>query len=105
MIEFLRKLFGGAPAVDFKSLVREGAVIVDVRTPGEFASGHIKGSVNIPLDMIRGKVADLKKKGNTVITCCRSGNRSSVAKGILASAGITAYNGGAWNVLRDKISL
>ncbi|OQP59036.1 hypothetical protein A4R26_21855 [Niastella populi] len=47
---------------------------------------------------------DLKKKGKPIITCCRSGNRSGIAKGILSSAGIECYNGGAWNSLNNKIS-
>jgi rhodanese-related sulfurtransferase len=103
MIEFLRNLFGGGPKVDFKSLMDQGAMIVDVRTTGEFASGHIRGAVNVPLDSIRYKAAELKKKNKVIITCCRSGNRSSIAKGILTSAGITAYNGGAWDSLERKI--
>ncbi len=44
---FLDKLFGG-PKVDLKELVKQGAVIVDVRTPAEYQGGHIKGSINIP---------------------------------------------------------
>lgn len=104
MIEFLQKLFGGGPKVDFKSLIDQGALIVDVRTTGEFKSGHIKGSVNIPLDSIRLKATELKKQNKVIITCCRSGNRSSMAKNILSSAGITVYNGGAWDALQRKIN-
>ncbi len=103
MIEFLRKLFGIGPKVDFKSLLDQGAMIVDVRTFGEFKSGHINGAVNIPLDSIRSKAAELKKKNKVIITCCRSGNRSGIAKGILTSSGITVYNGGAWDSLERKI--
>lgn len=103
MIAFLKKLFGGGPQVDYKSLMDQGAMIVDVRTTGEFKSGHIQGAVNIPLDSIRSKAAELKKKNKVIITCCRSGNRSGMAKGILASSGITVYNGGAWDSLERKI--
>jgi phage shock protein E len=103
MINFLNKLFSSAPAADFANLVKEGAMIVDVRTPGEFNSGHIKGSINIPLDTIQSKTAELKKKGKTIITCCRSGNRSGMAKSMLEGAGITCYNGGAWDDLQNKI--
>jgi rhodanese-related sulfurtransferase len=74
-------------------------VIVDVRTPGEFNSGHGKGAINIPLDSISSRVAELKKMNKPVITCCRSGSRSGMAKRILSSAGIECYNGGPWSSL------
>lgn len=96
-------LFKSAPAVDFSELLKNGAVIVDVRTPGEFNSGHIKGSINIPLDQIANKTDELKKKNKPVITCCRSGNRSGMALSPLKSAGIECYNGGPWNVLQNQI--
>ncbi|MBL7708726.1 MAG: rhodanese-like domain-containing protein, partial [Chitinophagaceae bacterium] len=84
-------------------LVNNGAVIIDVRSPGEYKSGHIKGSKNFPLDTIRNKVNDLKKLNKPVITVCRSGARSGMAKGILKSAGIEVYNGGPWFSLQNKI--
>jgi phage shock protein E len=101
MFSFLKKLFG--EPTDYKSLVQNGAVIVDVRTPGEYKSGHIKNSRNIPVDQIRSKVTELKKLGKPLITVCRSGSRSSMAKSILASAGIEVYNGGPWNSLEKKL--
>lgn len=101
MLSLIKNLFG--PGTDYKTLIAEGAVIVDVRTPGEFRGGHIKGSVNIPVDSIRQHVNDLKKKGKTVITCCASGMRSSSAASILKSAGIEAHNGGSWMSLQQKI--
>lgn len=103
MIDFIKKLFSSGPAVDFAALVKAGAVIVDVRSPGEFNGGHIKGSINIPLDQISKKKAELKKKNKVIITCCRSGNRSGMAKSTLAAAGIECYNGGPWDVLDNKI--
>lgn len=101
MLQFIKKLFGGG--ADFKGLLQQGAIIVDVRTPGEFAAGHIKGSLNIPLDSIKPKLDSLKKKGKPVITVCRSGARSRIAVGILKQAGMEAYNGGAWISLKHKI--
>ena len=103
MINIFKNMFSSAPSVNFQELVKNGAIIVDVRTPGEFNSGHIKGSINIPLDQINSKTAELKKKNKVVITCCRSGNRSGMAESALKSAGIECYNGGPWNVLENKI--
>jgi len=102
MIAFIKKIFGGT-SIDFKLLVSNGAVIVDVRSPAEFKSGHTKGAINIPLDQVKTKINDLKKKNKPVITCCRSGSRSGMAKSVLASAGIEAYNGGPWFSLEKKI--
>ncbi len=98
---FLSNLF---KKTDYKSLVENGAIILDVRSKSEFASGHIEGSLNIPLDQIDGQISSLKKSGKPVITCCASGIRSGVAKGNLKSKGIEAYNGGGWQSLKSKIS-
>lgn len=103
MIGFLKKLFGGS-SVDYKELVGRGAIIADVRSPMEFKSGHISGSKNYPLDTLRSKLAELKKQNKPVITVCRSGGRSAMAKSILQSAGIEVYNGGPWTSLQRKIA-
>ena len=55
MLNTLKNLLGFGPKVDFAELVKQGAVIVDVRTPGEYAGGHIKGSMNIPLQSLSGQ--------------------------------------------------
>ena len=102
MFGFFKKLFG--PGTDYKSIMAKGAIIVDVRTPEEYKAGHIQGARNIPLDQIKAKAAELKKTGKPIITCCRSGARSGMAKSQLASMGIEVYNGGAWNTLNQKIS-
>lgn len=96
-MSFLRKLLGLAPKVDYNQLIKNGAVIVDVRTKQEFAQGHAKNSKNIPLQNIDGQVKKLK--GKEVILVCRSGGRAARAKMILNSKGITAYNAGAWQNL------
>lgn len=101
ILDFFKKLFG--PGTDFKALVQSGALIVDVRTPQEYRDGHIPQSKNIPLDQIRNKVAELKKQNKPIITVCRSGARSGMAKSILAQAGVDVYNGGPWNSLARKI--
>lgn len=101
MFSFLKSLFG--PGTDYKALLQQGAVIVDVRSPGEYKSGHIKEARNIPVDTIRAKVGELKKLNKPVITCCASGARSGMAKSILKANGIDAYNGGPWTSLQSKI--
>ena len=77
-----------------------GAVIVDVRTTGEYSGGHVEGSVNIPLNVLTGQMSKLKKD-KPVITCCASGMRSASARSILLSNGFSeVYNGGSWANLR-----
>lgn len=103
MLTFLKKLFGNAP--DLKPMLLHGAVIFDVRTKTEFDAGHINGAVNFPLDTIQARIEEIKKLKKPVITVCRSGTRSAVAKSILERAGIEAYNGGAWINLKNKYAI
>ncbi|MDB4074929.1 rhodanese-like domain-containing protein [Crocinitomicaceae bacterium] len=81
---------------DYKNLLENGALIVDVRSPQEYAGGAIPGSENIPIASLSLKIKELKLIGVPVITVCASGMRSGVAKGQLKAAGIEAYNGGTW---------
>ena len=101
MFNFIKKLFG--PATDFKALKESGAIIIDVRSPQEFDHGHIQGSKNIPLDKIQRELRTIKHFNKPVITVCRSGSRSGMAKRMLQNAGVEVYNGGPWNVLLSKI--
>jgi phage shock protein E len=104
MIQFLRKLFGLDPATDYAQLVKEGAVIIDVRSKGEFDGGHINGSINIPVDQLTNNLNKLKDKNKTIITCCASGMRSASAKAVLKSNGYAqVYNGGGWSGLQRKL--
>ncbi len=80
-----------------------GALIIDVRSVAEYKNGHIKGSENIPLDIISSKIEEIKKLNKPVITCCASGIRSGLAKSILKNNGIEVLNGGGWNSLERKI--
>lgn len=94
------KLFGAAPKVDLGQLIKDGAIILDVRTPGEYAGGHIRGSVNIPVDQLKNKISSLKKD-RAIITCCASGMRSGTARGILKANGFSeVHNGGSWTSLK-----
>lgn len=103
MLSVLKKVLGIEPKADLATLVANGAQIIDVRTKGEFSSGHIKNAVNIPLDQLRTQLNKIKKD-KVVITCCASGMRSASAKSILLSSGFTeVYNGGGWMSLQNKI--
>ena len=72
------------------------AQIIDVRMSGEFKTGNINGSVNIPLEVIHDKIEHIRKFNKPVITCCVSGMRSGAARRQLKSAGIEVINGGSW---------
>jgi len=101
---FLQQLFGGGQTADLKNVIAEGAFLVDVRTPGEFAGGHVKGSVNIPLNTIPSQLAKFKNKKN-IIVFCLSGGRSSQAKSILEQNGFTnVINGGTWNHVNQYVN-
>ncbi|MFM1913332.1 MAG: hypothetical protein RIR51_1170, partial [Bacteroidota bacterium] len=95
MIGLLKRMLGLGPKVNYKELIANGAKIVDVRTPNEFKSGNIKGSINLPLQTLSSNLGKLKKD-EVIITCCASGMRSSSAKSLLKSNGFTnVYNGGS----------
>lgn len=96
----LKTLFGLGPKVDLGQKIKEGAVIVDVRTPEEFQSGHVKGSINIPLDRLQSQLKKLDKS-KPVITCCRSGARSGMAADELTRHGFDVHNGGPWTSLNN----
>ena len=61
MIQLLKNIFGLGPKVNYAELMSNGAVIIDVRTKGEYQGGHIKGSVNIPLNTLPASLAKIKK--------------------------------------------
>lgn len=104
MIDQLKKIFGLGPKMDYGQLVKEGAIILDVRTKAEYQAGHINGSVNIPVDALRNNLNKLKNKDLAIITCCASGMRSAAAKNILTASGYKmVYNGGSWSGLMRKI--
>lgn len=100
----LQQLFGGGQTADLKNIIEEGAYLVDVRTAGEFASGHVRGSVNIPLNTIPAQLSKFKNK-KTIIVFCLSGGRSSQAKSILEQNGFTnVVNGGTWNHVNQYVN-
>lgn len=102
MINAIKSLFGLGPKVDYEQLIKDGALIVDVRTKGEYAGGHVMGSVNIPLDLLSYHLKKFKSKEQVIITCCASGMRSGSARRFLQSEGFTnVHNGGSWHNLNQ----
>lgn len=104
MLDAIKNLFG-LEKTDYAALIKNGAIILDVRSKNEFANGHIKNSVNIPVNQLQQNLSKLKDKDKTIITCCASGMRSASAKAILKNNGYkNVYNGGGWMGLESKIS-
>lgn len=84
--------------------VSKGAIIIDVRSNGEFAGGHIKGAKNIPLPELSQHIDKIKGWNKPVIACCQSGMRSAQATSVLSKNGIDCINGGGWSSLNNKLS-
>lgn len=94
MIPFFNNLFPNDG--ELKELLEKGAVVVDVRNEQEYALGHAKGSVNIPVNSILSRADELRRYEH-IIVCCMSGVRSTLAKEILLKQGFTnVVNGGSW---------
>lgn len=86
------------------SKIKAGAMVLDVRTADEFASGHLDKAVNIPHEQV---AAEFAKRGiakeTPVVLYCKSGRRSAIANDALTAAGYTQlYNGGAYETLLAK---
>ncbi len=100
MIQLLKKILGIGPKVNIGELIANGAIILDVRTRGEYSSGHAKGSINVPLDQLSGHLKKLKDKEHPIITCCASGMRSASARSFLKGQGYkNVHNTGPWLTL------
>ena len=90
---------------DYKSMLDNGGIIIDVRSEAEFYSGHIENSLNIPLGNFSSKTDQFKDKDQPIITCCASGMRSAGAARILSAKGYTnVVNGGGWSSLQAKLN-
>ena len=93
----IKKLFSKKAAVE--EAFAQKPFFVDVRSPEEFAEGSVEGAVNVPVDQLPARMAEIPKD-RTVIVFCRSGSRSDMAKMLLDSSGYTQVtNGGGVNSL------
>ncbi len=81
-------------------------LVIDVRTPGEFRSGHIPGAINIPYDQIARGIAEFAKdKSRRIVVYCRSGRRSGIARKTLLEMGYTdVTNAGGYEAYRARLS-
>jgi phage shock protein E len=105
VVFILFKKSGQISARDALAHLKNGALVVDVRSPGEFASGHLAVAINIPLDEIETVLPQrVKDKNQVLLLHCASGMRSGVAKGKLQSLGYTnAFNLGSYAQARKII--
>ena len=100
---FIKKRF--FDTTDYKAMLSSDGIIIDVRSQGEFYSGHIENSLNIPLGELASKMDQFKDKDQPIITCCASGMRSAAAAKIFLAKGYTnVVNGGGWSSLEAKIN-
>lgn len=87
---FLRA--GRIDAAEARRLVEGGAVLVDVRTPAEFADGHLPGAISVPVQDLDRRIEDLGPKDRPIVLYCRSGVRSGRAARILTDAGYASVH-------------
>lgn len=86
-----------------KEMLQRGAVIIDVRTPGEYQSGHVANSKNIPLDEVDARIEELRSFNKPLVLCCASGARSGNATSYLQAQGIDCHNGGSWVAVAQAV--
>ena len=97
-------LRGDHPQADVEAVLAvpdgERPLLVDVRTAGEYAGGHIAGAVNIPVDDLRSRLDELPR-GRAIAAYCQVGQRGYLATRILLQAGFRAANiGGGYETYR-----
>ena len=104
MVDAFKKLIGLGPSANYAQLVRDGALVLDVRTPSEFEQGHVPGAMNIPIEKLRDNMHQLANKKATIIACCTDGAKSWYAKNLLDATGYNhVYNAGSWKKLNRRL--
>ena len=91
---WVHKMLGGDQGIGpeaAESLLRSGAVLLDVREQTEWQAGHVPGALHVPLGELEGKLGALPR-GRQVVVICRSGNRSARATSLLVRSGFEAVN-------------
>ena len=88
LVRFGMTSSGANPAAALEK-IKQGALVVDVRTPSEFSSMHFNGATNIPLQVLKARLGELGDKKQAIVVYCASGMRSARAVKILTDAGFT----------------
>jgi len=89
------------PKAGVIELLNNGALLLDVRTRGEYSNGHVKNSKNIPLDELNRSLNQLDKEQH-IIVVCESGMRSAQAVNLMKQNGFTnCQNGGSWSSFKN----
>jgi rhodanese-related sulfurtransferase len=99
------KRLGLVSAKTARMYLKQGALVIDVRSPGEFNSGRLPTAINIPLDEITTALPKrVKDKNQVLLLHCASGMRSGMAKGKLKNLGYTnAFNLGGYGRARKIV--
>ena len=94
---FMPTLGGRISIKDAQSHLKNGALVVDVRSPGEFSSAHLPNAINLPLGEIESALRRVKDKNQVLLLHCHSGMRSGMAKKKLKRIGYTnVFNLGSY---------
>jgi len=89
VVAYILSSRGRTSGKEARRLVESGARLIDVRTHGEFESGHIPGALNIPVQDLDKRMGEVGEKADPIVLYCRSGARSGRAMRMLKSAGYT----------------
>ena len=104
MFGFIKKIMGNTSDESLVTYLEAGALLIDVRSFSEFASGSVAGAKNIPLNQLEDKLSVLPKD-KPIVLFCRSGMRSGQAKRLLEKNGYSqVLNGGTWQSVAKAIN-
>lgn len=92
VVFFLTQRMGKIAPAEAHRLVAEGALLVDVRSLGEFSGGHLPGAINVPVDQIAARADELAQKGKPIVVYCASGMRSGSAARALKARGVSVHD-------------
>ncbi len=79
-----------------QNLMKQGGLVVDVRSVEEYTAGHAPETLNLPLHILPVLAEERIPKDRPLLLCCASGARSAMAVAILLPQGYEAYNLGSW---------